>query len=170
LEHTLRSCDECITNYARTYDGLPSITIAATDVAGDIDLYVKAEVAAKIIVAEFAQLVNLAFHPLEHTLRPCDECITNDTRQEIDIARTYDGLPSITIAATDVAGDIDLYVKAEVAAKALRTALSLRSLHSWSIWHFTHWNIPCAPAMSVSPYYGKWSLTIPKTLKWCSDC
>ncbi|KAJ6168864.1 hypothetical protein N7497_001707 [Penicillium chrysogenum] len=48
------------------------------------------------------------------------------SRHEIDIARTYDGLPSITIAATDVAGDIDLYVKAEVAAKIKARKLKLR--------------------------------------------
>ncbi|OQE40983.1 hypothetical protein PENCOP_c005G00758 [Penicillium coprophilum] len=48
------------------------------------------------------------------------------SRHEIDIARTYDGLTSVTIEATDVAGDIDIYVKAEVAAKIKARKLKLR--------------------------------------------
>lgn len=48
------------------------------------------------------------------------------SRHEIDIARALDDLPSTTIEATDVAGDIELYVKAEVATKIKTRKLKLR--------------------------------------------
>ena len=48
------------------------------------------------------------------------------SRHEIDIARTFEGLPNTTIEATDVADDIELYVKAEVAAKIKARKLKLR--------------------------------------------
>lgn len=48
------------------------------------------------------------------------------SRHEIDIARALDELPSTTIEATDVARDIELYVKAEVATKIKTRKLKLR--------------------------------------------
>ncbi|KAF3386295.1 Ankyrin-3, partial [Penicillium rolfsii] len=48
------------------------------------------------------------------------------SRHEIDIARTFDHLPNTTIKATDVAGDIELYVKAEVATKIKTRKMKLR--------------------------------------------
>lgn len=50
------------------------------------------------------------------------------SRHVIDIAQALDELPRTTIEATDIAGDIELYVKAEVTAriKARKMKLSGR--------------------------------------------
>lgn len=48
------------------------------------------------------------------------------SRHKIDIARTLDELPSTSIEATDVAGDIELYIKAEVTAWIKAQKIKLR--------------------------------------------
>lgn len=48
------------------------------------------------------------------------------SRNEVDIARTYEDLPNTTIEPEDVAGDIRMYVEAEVGAKIRARKLKLR--------------------------------------------
>ncbi|KAL4876756.1 ankyrin repeat-containing domain protein [Aspergillus karnatakaensis] len=48
------------------------------------------------------------------------------SRHEIDIARAYEDLPSTSIEPTDISGDIEIYVRSEVAAKIKAKKLKLR--------------------------------------------
>ncbi|KAJ5093256.1 hypothetical protein N7456_009117 [Penicillium angulare] len=74
--------------------------------------------------SEDRECVACALKTISETCQYSNIFVTS--RHEIDIARTYEGLPSTTIEATDVAGDIDLYVTAEVTAKIKARKLKLR--------------------------------------------
>ncbi|KAJ5439445.1 uncharacterized protein N7458_010443 [Penicillium daleae] len=74
--------------------------------------------------SEDRECVSYALKKIFETCKCAKVFVTS--RHEIDIARALDGLPNTTIEATDVAGDIELYVKAEVATKIKTRKLKLR--------------------------------------------
>ncbi|RDW72765.1 uncharacterized protein DSM5745_07937 [Aspergillus mulundensis] len=73
---------------------------------------------------EDRECVAYAFRKIAETCDCAKVLVTS--RYEIDIARTYEELPITSIEPDDIAGDIELYIRSEVAAKIKAKKLKLR--------------------------------------------
>ncbi|KAL2793672.1 ankyrin repeat-containing domain protein [Aspergillus keveii] len=73
---------------------------------------------------EDRECVAYAFKKIAETCKAARVLVTS--RHEIDIARAFEGLDNTSIEATDIAGDIELYIRSEVGAKIKGKKLKLR--------------------------------------------
>ncbi|KAJ0418603.1 ankyrin repeat-containing domain protein [Aspergillus carlsbadensis] len=73
---------------------------------------------------EDRECVAYAFKKIIESCKSARVLVTS--RHEIDIARAFEGMENTSIEATDIAGDIELYIRSEVGAKIKGKKLKLR--------------------------------------------